>query len=67
MPPARESTTRPFLLQLRILRLGFFEDGDVGIGVFPEGEELLTAASPSGAAGRRSGGQRELNQAEGLL
>jgi hypothetical protein len=26
----------PFLLlQLRVLRLGFFQDGDVGIGVFP--------------------------------
>jgi hypothetical protein len=25
------------LLQLRVLRLGFFQDGDVGVGVFPEG------------------------------
>jgi hypothetical protein len=24
------------LLQLRVLRLGFFQDGDVGVGVFPE-------------------------------
>jgi hypothetical protein len=23
-------------LQLRVLRLGFFQDGDVGVGVFPE-------------------------------
>jgi hypothetical protein len=30
-----------FSLQLFILRLGFFQDGDVGVGVFPEGEEVL--------------------------
>ena len=28
-------------LQLRVLRLGFLQDGDVGVGVFPEGEESL--------------------------
>ena len=31
----------PLLLQLRELRLGFLQDGDVGIGVFPEREEIL--------------------------
>jgi len=25
-------------LQLRVLGLGLFQDGDVGVGVFPEGE-----------------------------
>src|ERR1035441_595165 len=29
------------LLQFRVLRLGFFQDGDVGVGVFPEDEEVL--------------------------
>jgi hypothetical protein len=35
-------------LQLLVLRLGFLQDGDVGIGVgvFPEGENAVTAASP---------------------
>jgi hypothetical protein len=28
-------------LQLRVLRFGFLQDGDVGVGVFPEGEEIL--------------------------
>src|ERR1700687_2908773 len=28
-------------LQLSVLRLGLLEDGDVGVGVFPEGEEVL--------------------------
>jgi len=28
-------------LQLRVLRLGFLQDGDVGVGVFPEGEEIF--------------------------
>src|SRR5580698_4303720 len=29
------------LLQLRVLRLGFLQDGDVGVGVFPKDEEVL--------------------------
>src|SRR5216683_826783 len=32
------------LMQLRVLRLGFLQDGDVGVGVFPEGEEVLVCA-----------------------
>ena len=32
--------TATLLLQLRILRLGFFPDGDIGVGVFPEGDEI---------------------------
>jgi len=40
------------LLQLRALGLGFFQDGDVGICFFPEGEKssdafATTAAPPS--------------------
>jgi hypothetical protein len=39
--------TRAILL--RILYLGFLQDGEVGGGVFPEGEEVLvTAASRLG-------------------
>jgi hypothetical protein len=29
------------LLQLRVLCLGFLQDRDIGVGVFPEGEEIL--------------------------
>jgi hypothetical protein len=29
------------LLQLRILRLGLLQDGDVGISIFPEGEKVF--------------------------
>ena len=28
------------LLQLRVLRLGFLQDGDVGVGVFPESKAV---------------------------
>jgi len=31
--------SQPCSFQLRVLLLGFLEDGDVGVGVFPEGEE----------------------------
>jgi hypothetical protein len=35
----RES--RKQLLQFRVLRLGLLRDGDVGVGVLPEREEVL--------------------------
>jgi len=28
-------------LQLRVLGFGLFQDGDVGVGVFPESEEVV--------------------------
>ena len=44
------------LLQLRVLRLGFLQDGDVGVGVFPEGEEVLVnRARLGGVALKRVG------------
>jgi hypothetical protein len=36
------------LLQLRVLRLGFLQDRDVGVGVFPEGEEILVSGARFG-------------------
>ena len=33
--------SRPSLLQLRVLRLGSDEDGNVRVGVFPQREEIL--------------------------
>src|ERR1700694_1100681 len=35
-------------LQLRVLRLGFLQDRDVGVGVFPEGEEVLIGGASLG-------------------
>jgi hypothetical protein len=32
-------------LQLRVLRLGFFQDRDVGVGVFPQSEEVLVRSA----------------------
>ena len=36
-------------LQLRVVRFGFFQDGDIGVSVFPEREEILV-----GRAGPRA-------------
>jgi hypothetical protein len=36
------------LLQLRVLRFGFLQDGDVGVGVFPEREEILISGARPG-------------------
>jgi hypothetical protein len=38
-------------LQLRILGLGLLQDGDVGIGVFPEGEEIFVGGDRPDASG----------------
>jgi len=43
------------LLQLRVLRLGFLEDWDVGVGVFPEGDEILVLSAGFTASGFGSG------------
>ena len=39
------------LLQLRVLRLGLHQDGDVGVGVFPEREEIFVGGEGAGAGG----------------
>src|SRR5271170_648334 len=39
------------LLQLRVLRLGLLQDGDVGVGVFPEGEEIFVSGERTSAGG----------------
>src|SRR5262249_32881032 len=39
------------LLQLRVLRLGLLQDRDVGVGVFPKGEEILIRSAGFTASG----------------
>ena len=36
------------LFQLCVFRLGFLEDGDVGVGIFPECEEILIGGAGFG-------------------
>src|SRR2546428_13950373 len=47
-------------LYLRVLRLGFFQDGDVRIGVFPDGEEVLVGALGFRVVSRQSVGPAQL-------
>ena len=44
------------LLQLRVLGFGLFQDRDVGIGIFPEGEEVFVSGErpDAGCIGIRS-------------
>ena len=39
------------LLQLRVLRFGFLQDGDIGVGVFPQREEILVSGERPDAGG----------------
>jgi hypothetical protein len=49
-------------VQLRVLGLGLREDRDVGVGVFPQREEILIRrAGLSGVAGERIGAGEALN------
>ena len=52
------------LLQLRVVRLGFFQDGDVGVGVFPEGEEILIRGAGFGGVAGHCIGTTELQMAQ---
>jgi hypothetical protein len=51
------------LLQLRVLRLGFFQDGDVG--VFPEGQEILVGGADLGGVTLEPVGTGEAEMREG--
>ena len=51
---------RKTLLQLRVLRLGLLQDGDVGVGVFPEREEVLIFGAGRGGITRHRVGAGEL-------
>src|SRR5579862_1536132 len=42
----------PRLQQLCVFGLGFFEDGNVGVGVFPESQEILIRGTSLIAGGR---------------
>jgi len=39
------ASTSERLLQLGVLRLGLLQDGDVGVGVFPEGKKVLISGA----------------------
>jgi hypothetical protein len=55
---------RKALLQLGVFRFGLFQDGNFGVGVFPEGEEVLVCGlSFGGVAGEGIGtGQAQVRQ-----
>ena len=36
------------LLQLSVLGLGSFQDGDIGVGILPEGEKILIGGAGLG-------------------
>src|ERR1035441_4449428 len=37
------------LLQRRVLGFGFLQDGDVGVGIFPEGEKIFVTSEGASA------------------
>ena len=48
----RAEGARARLLHFLLLCLGFFQDGNVGVGIFPEGEEILVGSFRFGGATR---------------
>src|SRR5713101_1513234 len=52
------------LLQLRVLCFGLLKDGDVGIGVFPDGEEILVCTLRFGGVALNSIGTGEAEMRE---
>src|SRR5271169_490188 len=49
----------PGLVQLRILRFGLLEDGDVRVGVFPKRKEILIGSTSSCCITPQNGGTSE--------
>ena len=52
-------------LQLGVLRFGFLENGDVGIGVFPKSKEILVARARFRGIALKAAGAGELKLCEG--
>ena len=52
------------LLQLRVLCLGFLQDGDIGVGVFPQSKEVLIGTFCLGGVVREGvgAGQTQVRQ-----
>jgi hypothetical protein len=48
------------LLQLRVFRLGMLQDGNVGIGVFPESKEIFIGGCCLASVCGHRGGSAEL-------
>jgi putative transcriptional regulator len=57
-PVAERSQT--YSLQPRVLCLGLLQDGDVGVGVFPEGKKVLIGITSHGRISRQSPGPAQL-------
>src|ERR1700722_12693514 len=49
----RDARAPAELLQLRVLRLGVLEDRNIGVGVFPLGEEILVGGASFGSVSRK--------------
>ncbi len=45
VPARKVAAIRRNSLQLGVLSLGLLQDGNVGVGVFPEGEEILVSGA----------------------
>ena len=64
MPVNRRPSRDHRLLQLRVLRLGFFQDGDVGVGIFPEREEIFVGGEGFGTIALQGVGPGEAEMRE---
>src|SRR6266851_6042154 len=53
------------LLQLRVLRVGFLQDRNVLVGVFPRGEEVLIGSASFGGVARKSKASRQAEASQG--
>src|ERR1017187_7336782 len=67
--PCSENEVLRTLPQLRVLRLGFLKDGNSGVGIFPEREEVLIRSPGFGRISRNNVGpsQPQMRQCAGQL
>ena len=62
--PSLKGSARNWSLQLRVLCLGFFQDGNIGVGIFPESEEVLVGHARFGGVAFESVGSADLQMRE---
>src|SRR5260370_11567409 len=56
---------RTWILKLRVLSLGFLQDGNVLVGVFPRGEEVLIGSASFDGVARKSKASRQAEASQG--
>ena len=67
LPCSERGTLAPtsLLREFGVLGFGFFQDGDIRVGIFPQREEILVGGAGAGVVASQSAGAPQLQVRQG--